>query len=64
MKLPAAAAAVVAAAVAAAAAVVVAVRGCLLEIADVQTLSQGDCQAKNLTVSRILYVRTYIAALR
>ena len=39
--------------------VVVAVRCCLLEIADVQTLSQGDCQAKNLPISRILNVSAY-----
>jgi hypothetical protein len=28
-------------------------RGCLLEIVDVQILSQGDCLAKNLTILRI-----------
>ena len=33
-------------------AAVAVVHGCLLEIADVQILSQGDCLAKNLTISR------------
>ena len=66
-KLPrdAVAAAVVVAAVAAAAvvaAVVLAVHCCLLEIADVQTLSQGDCQAKNLPMSRILSVGSLVSA--
>ena len=54
-------AAVVVAAVAVAA-VVLAVRCCLLEIADVQTLSQGDCQAKNLPMSRILSVGSLVSA--
>lgn len=49
--------------VAAAVVVVVGVRYCLLEIGGVQILSQGDCQAKNLTISRILYVSTHVAAL-
>ena len=38
-----------------------AVHYCLLEIADVQILSQGDCLAKNLTILRIPFDLIYFA---